>query len=177
MSKIRFAMNYVAFMAPCTPRSAGRVPAREPKIMKKIPAQNNTLVELHVPDFGVVKDFYSKLGFRIVWERKPEDYKGYLVMEGGGNILCFYCGNEKVYDNLYFKKFPKETKKGYGVEIVIMIKDIEDFYKKVKEFANVTEKLIIQPWGLKDFRIEDPFGYYLRFTEPHDILDKDNAIP
>lgn len=28
----------------------------------------------------------------------------------------------------------------------------------------------------KDFRIEDPFGFYLRISEPHNILDNNNVV-
>ncbi len=57
-----------------------------------------------------------------------------------------------------------------------MVDNIEDYYGNVKSFSNVVEELAEQPWGLKDFRIEDPFGFYIRFTEPHNILDEGNAI-
>lgn len=140
------------------------------------PAQNNVLLELHVPDFEKVKDYYGKLGFKVVWERKPEAFKGYLILKMGDNILCFWPDNEYVYKQPYFKRFPKTTKRGYGVEIVIMVDDIEAYYSRVKDFANVVEKLVLQPWGLKDFRAEDPFGYYLRFTSYHNIFDDDNAV-
>ena len=63
-----------------------------------------TLVELHIPDFNEAKEFYEKLGFVVVWERKPEEFKGYLVMEMENNILCFWAGNEKVYKHPYFKQ-------------------------------------------------------------------------
>jgi len=140
------------------------------------PAQNNVLLELHVPDFKKTKDYYEKLGFEIVWEREPEGFKGYLILKMGNNILCFWAGNEHVYDQDYFKQWPKDTKRGYGVEIVIMVDDVESYYKKVKDFANVYEPLQLRPWGLKDFRVEDPFGYYLRITSLHDILDISNAV-
>lgn len=140
------------------------------------PSSTSTLLELHVPDFHKVKSYYGKLGFRIIWERKPEGFKGYLVIKMENNILCFWAGNEHVYDQPYFKPFPKNTKRGYGVEIVLMVKDIEAYYKKVKSVANVVEPLVLQPWGLKDFRCKDPFGYYLRFTSYHNILDKGNAV-
>lgn len=42
---------------------------------------NNLDIEFHVPDFQMVKDFYSKLGFSVVWERQPEGHKGYLVLK------------------------------------------------------------------------------------------------
>ena len=48
--------------------------------------------------------------------------------------------------------------------------------KKVKDGANVIEPLVLRPWGSKDFRSADPFGYYLRFTNKHNILDKSNAV-
>ncbi len=58
-----------------------------------------------------------------------------------------------------------------------MIEDIDTFYVKAKSFTKIVEELQVKPWGLKDFRIEDPFGYYIRFTQPHNILDdEDNAI-
>lgn len=139
--------------------------------------ENNLDIELHVPDFKPVKDFYSKLGFSLVWERQPEGQKGYLVLKRGQTILCFWCGNEQVLDQEYFKNFPADTSRGYGVEIVIPISDVESFYEQVKVFANVVGQLQVRPWGMKDFRIIDPFGFYLRFTEPHDILDSRYTEP
>lgn len=140
------------------------------------PVRNSILLELHVPDFAAVKEYYGKLGFEVAWERKPEDIKGYLIMKMGDSILCFWCGNEKVYEQPYFQQFPKSTKRGYGVEVIIMVDDVGSYYAEIKDFANVVEPLTVQPWGLKDFRVEDPFGYYLRFTSPHNILDNDNAV-
>jgi len=133
------------------------------------PFGNASYIELHIPNFDVAKDYYGKLGFEIVWKRKPEGQKGYLVLKLENNIITFWCGNEEVYSHPFFKKYPKESPRGYGVEIVLMVADIESYYEKIKEFANVVEELVVQPWGLKDFRVEDPFGVYLRITEQHDI--------
>lgn len=139
-------------------------------------APNNILLELHVPDFQMVKEFYGKLGFEVVWEREPEAKKGYLVMRRDDNILCFFAGNRHVYEQSYFKRFPRDTKRGYAVEIVIIVGDVQGVYKKAKKLGSVVDDLKLQPWGLKDFRAEDPFGFYLRFTEPHNILDEKNAV-
>jgi lactoylglutathione lyase len=141
------------------------------------PAQNTTLIELHVPEFRKLKEYYQKLGFAIVWEKQPENIKGYIVLKMNDNILCFWAGNDYVYRHPYFSKWPNDTKRGYGVEIVIMVNDIEKYYESVKDVAHVVEPLVLQPWGLKDFRAEDPNGYYLRFTGPNDILDDGNAVP
>jgi lactoylglutathione lyase len=144
--------------------------------MKKEPVNNHLQLELHVPDFGPVKDYYGKLGFKIVWERLAEKDKGYLVMKMDSTIICFWTGTESVYEQTYFKRFPKDTPRGYGVELVIMVDDVEAYYERVKESANVIEPLVLRPWGSKDFRTADPFGYYLRFTSKHNILDNSNAI-
>ena len=97
-------------------------------------------------------------------------------MKRGNNIFCFWPGNEHVVEQSYFKNFPADTKRGFGVEIVIMVEDIEALYKTAETFCKIVDPLLKQPWGLKDFRIEDPFGFYLRFTEPHNILDSSNAV-
>ena len=35
------------------------------------PASNRVLLELHVPDFELVKDYYEKLGFGVVQKQNP----------------------------------------------------------------------------------------------------------
>jgi lactoylglutathione lyase len=140
------------------------------------PVKTDVILELHVPNFEIVKDFYGKLGFEVVWEREPEEMKGYIVMKMGDSILCFFAGNSEVYNQPYFKNFPRDTKRGYGVEIVIFVKNIESYHEKVKKFANVVDEPTTQPWGDKDFRIVDPFGYYLRFSSPYNTLLAEKAI-
>ncbi len=140
------------------------------------PALSDIILELHVPDFEKVKDFYGKLGFQVVWEREPEGFKGYLVMKRGKSILCFWAGNEEVYNHPYFKEWSKDTKRGFEVEIVIFVEEIKKYYEEVKKFAKVVEELELKPWGDKDFRIEDPFGYYLRFSSPYNTLFAEKAV-
>ena len=140
------------------------------------PALSDIILELHVPDFGKVKNFYGKLGFKVLWERNPEGFKGYLVMKRRNSILCFWAGNKEVYNHSYFNKWPKETKRGYGVEVVIFVEDKEKYYEEVKKFTKVVEKLELKPWGDKDFRVEDPFGYYLRFSSPYNTLLSEKAV-
>jgi uncharacterized glyoxalase superfamily protein PhnB len=139
------------------------------------PARNTVLLELHVPDFEKVKDYYGRIGFRVERQTRPEDKKGYLVLRMEDNLLCFWSGNESVYEQSYFRQFPRDTIRGYGVEIVLMVANVEAYYEQVKDVAHVVEKLRFRPWGLKDFRLEDPFGYYIRVTSIHNILEDPDA--
>lgn len=146
-------------------------------VLNMEPAQNTVLLELHVPNFETVKEYYGRLGFQVARETTPKGKEGYLVLKMEDNVLCFWAGNEQVYEQSYFKRFPTSTKRGYGVEIVVMVADLEAYYSKVQGSVNIVAKLALRPWGLKDFRIVDPFGYYLRITSVHNIFkDPDTRI-
>ncbi len=141
----------------------------------KIPIKNNLIIELHVPDLNVAKDFYTKLGFEIGMDDKPnEKDPGYLTMvrkDGLGNtMLNFYGGDERVYNQSYFKQFPRETKRGYAVEVTIPTNDIEKKYNTAvihlgKYIVRELKELRDHDLRWKDFRMVDPFGFYIRFTE------------
>lgn len=128
-------------------------------------------IELHVPDFAPVRDFYARLGFKTVWEQPPEGHKGYMVMECGKNVLRFWCGNDEVYSHTYFRTFPPTAPFGKGVEIILELENIDRVYASFENSAHLVEPLREKPWGLRDFRLKDPYGYYLRITTPHDIKD------
>jgi lactoylglutathione lyase len=117
-------------------------------------------IELHVPDFKRAIKFYSRLGFKILW--RTDDY---LVMKRKKSVLNFYGGSQKVYSHPYFGRFKKTTKCGYGVEIIIPVDQVERSYKSVKKFGKIVQPLKLKKWGRRDFRIVDPFGFYLRITE------------
>ncbi|MDP1422079.1 VOC family protein [Peribacillus simplex] len=54
---------------------------------------------------------------------------------------------------------------GLGVEIVLEVEDINDIYNKVVEKGySIQTKLTKRSWGLEDFRLIDPDGYYIRIT-------------
>lgn len=141
----------------------------------KQPINNNLIIELHVPDFELVKEFYTKIGFVVSVEDKPNDNSvGYLTMirenELGKTLINFYGDSEKVYDQSFFKQFPHETTRGYAVSITIPVKNIADLYQSVQ--TSMKESIVRELKEIKendvawqDFRMVDPFGFYLRFTE------------
>jgi uncharacterized glyoxalase superfamily protein PhnB len=54
---------------------------------------------------------------------------------------------------------------GQGVEIVLEVDDVEAVYRHVvsAQWPRSAE-LMRRPWGLTDFRVLDPDGYYWRIT-------------
>lgn len=138
---------------------------------------NRIFIELHVPNFELAKDFYSKLGFEVISDDGVVNGLGYFVMERKGTFINFYGGSERVYDQAYFKQFSKNSPKGFEVELTIPVPagEIDEYFAFVKKNApkNVVQNLINKKdrnltW--RDFRVADPFGFYLRFTEPIDWL-------
>lgn len=138
--------------------------------MRRTPL-TNTHIELHVPDFQKTVKFYTLFGFKVVW---MDDR--FLVMKRGKSILNFNEGSERVYEQSYFKNFPNDTKRGYAVEIVIPVDDIDSLFASIKEKVKIVQPLILKRWGKRDFRVEDPFGFYLRFTEQYDWINNEKKI-
>lgn len=137
--------------------------------------KNNLIIELHVPDLDIVKNFYSKLGFEVSMDDKPNEKNlGYLTMTRedklGDTMLNFYGGDERVYNQSFFKQFPQDTKRGYATEVTITTGNIDELYRTASAHLKryiVRELKEIEDHGhvWKDFRMVDPFGFYLRFTE------------
>lgn len=139
------------------------------------PIRNNLVLELHVPDFDPIKKFYAELGFEIILEDQVSaSNPGYLTIARrdalGDTMLNFYGGDERIYNQSYFRTFPRNTVRGYGTEITIPTNDIDAIYEKVH--SSIPDNIVRELQLLKDdhiqwrdFRITDPFGFYLRFTE------------
>lgn len=135
--------------------------------------ENSIFIEFHIPDFEIAKDFYSKLGFEVISDDKLIDGLGYFLMKRKGTVLNFYGGSGKVYKQSYFRQFSKNTPRGFEIELTIPIStdEIDDYFALAKRAIpnNVVQDL---KWkkdrslSWRDFRVVDPFGFYLRFTEP-----------
>src|SRR2546427_13057068 len=93
-------------------------------------------IELHVPDFRKAIEFYSRLGFKLLW--RTEDY---LVMKRKRSVINFYGGSQKVYSHSYFVRCKKTTKRGYEAERIIPVDRAEGFYNSVRKFAQIVQHL------------------------------------
>ena len=121
-------------------------------------------LELHVPCFEKALVFYECLGFRSVWRDQ-----NYLVLRSGPDLIAFDGGTPEVAEHSYFSRFPASTKRGYGVEVIVLVDDLEATLSALPPTTPLLTPISLRPWGVRDFRVEDPFGYYLRVTERYDI--------
>lgn len=151
--------------------------------MAEAPIRNSLVLELHVPSFTPVRKFYAQFGFEeLLYDPTSGGGSdlGYMTMvrrdELGNSILNFYGDKQKVSKHTYFNEFPADTPRGYGVEITIPVSDVVDLWQRVQSALaaeSVSQPLMTKRWGKQDFRVIDPFGFYVRFTELVDWGQKD----
>jgi hypothetical protein len=57
---------------------------------------------------------------------------------------------------------------GLGVEIGLVVGDLDKAYTAAvqRKGWSISTGIVRRPWGVRDFRVLAPDGYYLRFTEP-----------
>ena len=119
-------------------------------------------LELFTSDMKKSVDFYTGiLGFTMEGEQINYSYQPVKR----GNVIFGIGPLSKLTDDHHFNPNLNNIQKGYGVEIVLEVDDIRSVYEQVKASGYpIHDSLKIQPWGLTDFRLVDPDGYYLRVT-------------
>ena len=119
-------------------------------------------LELFVKDIDASIGFYTKvLGFEVLREH-PSDYAS---LRCGGVTLGIGPISKLPEEGGYFTREIASLRRGLGAEIVLEIDYVDEWYRRVSGCGYpVFEPPQDRPWGLRDFRVVDPDGYYLRLT-------------
>ena len=65
---------------------------------------------------------------------------------------------------LYLSLNPTAAKTAGGQQMLICVPGVDAFYEKHKaNGANIISDLEDKPWGIREYTVEDPNGYHLRF--------------
>lgn len=121
-------------------------------------AQGMTLrIEVFPADLDAFVEFYTEvLGFTLAVDQRDTDYPYAAVRQGKVRI-----GAARAWAQVDRKARAIPA----GVEIVLEVDDVTAFRDRVQAAGYPLEQdLQRRPWGLTDFRVHDPAGYYLRFT-------------
>ncbi|MBX4860002.1 glyoxalase [Rhizobium bangladeshense] len=119
-------------------------------------------LELFVETPGKSLDFYQRvLGFEIQGAASAE----YTMLKNGDAVIAI--NSRSVLSTDHPLQIETGERVGLGVEIVLKVPDVEDAYRSAKESGWPVSDLALQPWGLRDFRLIDPDGYYVRVTSRH----------
>jgi lactoylglutathione lyase len=112
--------------------------------------------EIFTADLDATVDFYQRvLGFQLTDDRRDQD--DYVALRRGA--VRVGAVREAVPDE------PAARRPPTGVELVLEVDDVAAERDRVGAAGwPLDDDLRDQSWGLRDFRILDPDGYYLRIT-------------
>ncbi|MCU1489143.1 MAG: Glyoxalase/bleomycin resistance protein/dioxygenase [Acidimicrobiaceae bacterium] len=115
-------------------------------------------IELFSEDLDVLVDFYTRvLAFKLAVDRREAEWP-YVALHRGvvriGATRAWASVDRAV-------RLPPS-----GTELVLMVEDVGGEQERVvAEDWPLLQDLTAQPWGLTDFRLQDPDGYYWRLTD------------
>jgi uncharacterized glyoxalase superfamily protein PhnB len=118
---------------------------------------------LNVSDFAASMAYYTeKLGFRKAWDwGDPPDF-GCVIRDG---IEIFFCLNGQGQS---------------GTWMSIFVDDANALHEEMKaKGAKIVMPLTDEPWGMREFHVEDPDGHTFRFghsTPAKDLKIKRTAV-
>jgi lactoylglutathione lyase len=114
--------------------------------------------EIFPDDLDATVDFYMRvLRFRLIADRRDEP-SPYVSLQRGS--VRVGAARRAVPDARATRLPPA------GVELVLEVDDVVAERDQITAAGwPITEDLRDRPWGLRDFRVLDPAGYYLRITD------------
>ena len=127
---------------------------------------NGLIPELSVTDIECTKQFYiSVLGFKLEYERINEK----IMFLSFGESQLMFEENHKDGWNVAVFEYPL----GRGINFSIVCSDVEELFKvvnnsNIKVYRELKETVYLyngNEKNQKEFLIQDPDGYLLRFIE------------
>jgi len=114
-------------------------------------------VEIFPSDLDGTVEFYrTVLGFVLVRDERDAD-SAYVSLRRGRVRLG---AARRPFVEPSLRRPPS------GVELVLEVEDLESVFARVAATGwPIDEGMTRRPWGLRDFRVLDPSGYYWRVTE------------
>ena len=122
----------------------------EPNLVLAVPILACTNVE------ETIAFYVHRLGFERewVWGDPPED--------GGvrrGDVQLYFMRNAPLAAGCR------------GREVMLFVEDVDALHAEhVRRGAPIAEPLRDEPWGLREYSIEDPHGHRLRFAESLELI-------
>jgi uncharacterized glyoxalase superfamily protein PhnB len=104
--------------------------------------------ELPVPDLRASIEYYvERLGFDLAVQME-----GYAILERDGVAIRLFADAERQHS---------------AVAIHIFTADLDELFRELEaREAEIVQPIQTKPWGNREFRVVDPGGNQLKFTEP-----------
>jgi hypothetical protein len=107
--------------------------------------------------------FYSALGFKVV----ARTSYGYVTLKSGPVVIALDPSEIRPDDPASLSKLRQPP---IGVEIVLYTRqNLKEMHARLSGLGMKPGPIRLQPWGVSDFRLTDPGGYYIRISEGHAV--------
>lgn len=124
---------------------------------------NKLIPELSVTDIKESLEFYKSIGFHVVYEREENKF-AFIELDGNQLMIEELNGNWDVG--------PLERPFGRGINISMSVDNVEEMFNNLKEKGiKFFLELEVHSYRVddteyldKEFLIQDPDGYLLRFN-------------
>ena len=127
-----------------------------------IGSQMGLRLELFVEDMEASIAFYTRVLAFDLTRHEPGDYAS---LRRGDVVLGLGPVAKLPEEGGYFGRDISAWRRGLGVEIVLEVDEVQEWSDRVAKTGHpILEPLQDRYWGLRDFRVSDPDGYYLRVT-------------
>lgn len=123
--------------------------------------------ELFVDQPMTTVAFYERfLGFHL--EREGD---GYWSLRNGAVTIGIGAAEDLDADHHFLRPGATDSARGVGVELVLELPSadtVDAMHERIRSAVATAggrvEPISDRPWGLRDFRVIDPDGYYIRIT-------------
>lgn len=116
----------------------------------------NLRIELFPPDLDAFVAFWTEvLGFVLERDERASPSPYVALRRGAVRVGAAPGWGE---DDRDARRPPT------GAEIVLEVADVVGERDRVARLWPLEEDLLLRPWGLRDFRVLDPAGHYVRLT-------------
>ena len=119
---------------------------------------------IFVKDIRATISFYRKLGFEVIASVPDPDNPDWVMMTCGNVNFMF-----QTYENLGDDLHMISRQKGGSLLLYIQIKNIRNFYLKVREDVKIVKEPETTFYGATEFSVEDINGYILTFAEDEEV--------
>ena len=127
---------------------------------------NKNIPELSVSDLENSLKFYHTIGFKVIYER-PENKFSFIAL---GDIQFML---QELSDSNKWELAPLNYPFGNGINFQLEIDNVDKIYSNLKRNNYIITYEIEENWyrqdnkllGNKEFLVQDPDGYLLRFSE------------
>ncbi len=115
---------------------------------------------IFVNDINETIKFYAILGFKVVMS-VPEEGDFVWAMMSNGKVNFMF----QTFESLGSELPSISRKDGGSLLLYIQMKEIREFYEKIKDKVNILKGLEKTFYGATEFSVQDINGYILTFAE------------